>query len=208
MSEIADFIEGIASDIALQFGDTLRDCKPLAGHIETTDLAAIHANTPAIFISTVGTGELKIIENGQKDIKVFLLAYVLVVNPDSIEREKIAQDLVHGLLCYVPYRRWNKSNAFPANDVESSDLHGLSKGFKPDVTSWRTSVSALSRAADLYGGEDPVSHLALWAVSWEQVLRVGELPSEESPYPPDELVAKHDQDLEPVDVTPSESGAT
>ncbi len=38
----------------------------------------------------------------------------------------------------------------------------------------RTSVSVLARAADLYGGSDPISQLSLWIVSWEQGLRIGE----------------------------------
>jgi hypothetical protein len=198
MSEIAKFINQIAADISAQLNATINTCKPLAGLIETTDLAAIHANTPAIFIATVGTGELKLVETEQKDIKLYLIAYVVVVNPDSIEREAVTRDIVDTLLCYVPFQRWQNPNAFPAADIESADLHGLSKGFKPDVTSWRTSVSALSRAADLYGGDDPVSHLALWAVSWEQVIRMGRMSEDNTPYPANAIIAKHGDDIENV----------
>ena len=177
MPDLSDFIRNVANDMQTEFASELKVARPLAGLLETTDLAALHANTPAVFISTVGTGKLTLVETGEKDIEVYIIAYVLVVNPDSVDREKTAQQIVARLLDYVPYRRWGFSGAFPAMAVESADLHGLSKGFKPDVTSWRTSVSALSRASDLYGGSDPISHLALWAVTWEQVLRTGSIDS-------------------------------
>lgn len=187
MSDLSQFLERIAGDIKRELGPLIKECKPLAGLLETTDIAALHANTPAIYIATVGTGELTLVETGQKDIKVFILAYVLVVNPDSIQREQVTRQIVDSLLLYVPLRRWGLGSAFPAMAVESADLHGLSKGFKPDVTTWRTSVSALSRAADLYGGSDPVSNLALWAVSWEQVLRLPAVQETDDFKPPREV---------------------
>lgn len=195
MSELLDFIGSIAEHIGAEFSSHIQVCKPLAGLIETTDIAAIHAKTPAIYVASVGSGKTSMIENGQKDINVYLLAYILVVNPDSVARERSALELVDGLLNFVPCNRWNRPNAFPAADVESADLHGLSKGFKPDVTTWRTSVSALSRASDLYGGDDPVSHLALWAVSWEQTLRIGKLVQEES-ITPERIIGRYDDECE------------
>lgn len=194
MSDLSQLIDRIADDVKREFASLIRECKPLAGLMETTDIAALHANTPAVYIATVGTGELTPIESGERDIKVFIMAYVLVVNADSIERESITQEIVNGLLLYVPLRRWGVKRAFPALAVESADLHGLSKGFKPDVTTWRTSVSALSRASDLYGGTDPVGNLALWAVSWEQVLRLPAARDADDFKPPREvLVRNNDQ---------------
>lgn len=191
MSDLSQFLDRIADDIKREFAALIKECKPLAGLLETTDLAALHANTPAIYIATVGTGELTPVASGERDIKVFIIAYVLVVNADSIERERITQEIVNGLLIYVPLRRWGVKRAFPALAVESSDLHGLSKGFKPDVTTWRTSVSALSRASDLYGGTDPVSNLALWGVSWEQVLRLPAAQDTDDFKPPREVLSRN-----------------
>lgn len=192
MSDLSQFLDTIADDVKREFASYIKECKPLAGLLETTDLAALHANTPAIYIATVGTGELTPIETGERDIKIFIIAYVLVVNADSVERERITQEIVNGLLVYVPLRRWGVKRAFPALAVESADLHGLSKGFKPDVTTWRTSVSALSHASDLYGGTDPVSNLALWAVSWEQVLRLPAARDADDFKPPREVFARSD----------------
>lgn len=191
MSDLSQFLDTIAEDVKREFASLIKECKPLAGLLETTDLAALHANTPAIYIATVGTGELTPIETGERDIKIFIIAYVLVVNADSVEREHITQEIVNGLLVYVPLRRWGVKRAFPALAVESADLHGLSKGFKPDVTTWRTSVSALSHASDLYGGTDPVSNLALWAVSWEQVLRLPAGRDADDFKPPREVLARN-----------------
>jgi len=175
MSTIYSFIDSVVDNIKTTFSDRLNTCVSLPGYLETTDLTVIHENTPGVFIAPVGSGEIVRVETGETDITLQMVAYLLVVNNNSLQREQIAQDLVSDLLHYIAMsgQRWGVVNAHPTTAVESADVHGLSKDFEPNVRDWRLGAAVLARAADLYGSTDPVSNLALWAITWEQMLRVG-----------------------------------
>ena len=174
MSDINLFIDSIVNSIHNQFPE-LKTCVSLPGYLETTDLTVIHANTPGVFVASVGSGGVTPIETGETDITLHMVAYLLVVNADSIQREEMAQQLLTGLLGHIGVgaQRWGLANAHPAMAVESEDVHGLTNDFQPHVKDWRLSTAILARAADLYGATDPISNLALWAITWEQTLRTG-----------------------------------
>lgn len=196
MTKINDFITAVVSKVNTELTDQIEECKPLAGLLETTDISAIHSKTPAVFISVVGSGESTLLETSEVDAKMLVVAYILVVKSNSIEREQITNSIVSRLLGCVAGDRWGLDYAYPAMSVESCDMHGLAKGFKPDVSSWRYGVSVLSRAADLYGGSDPISNMAIWAVTWEQTLRLGEDIYANNDKPPQQISAHHDNKTE------------
>jgi len=179
MANLNNFIDAVVEHISTHLKDDIAVCKPLSGLLETTELSAIHGRTPGVFVTIVGSSESTLLETEQVESTLLVVAYVLVVNPDSIERETITTDLISTLLTYIPGQRWGLNNAYYASSVECADLHGLAKGFKPDVSSWRYGVSVLARAADLYGGSDPITNMAIWAVTWEQKLRLGRSVFEE-----------------------------
>ncbi len=174
MSNINTFIAAIVNKLSTQFSE-LNTCVALPGYVESTDITVIHANTPGVFVASVGTGEIKPVETGQSDITLQLVAYLLIVDNNSIQREQTAQVLLTGLVDYISTngQRWGVAEAHPSAAVESADVHGLTKNFEPHVKDWRLGTAVLARAADLYGATDPISNLALWAITWEQILRVG-----------------------------------
>ncbi len=175
MSDINIFVDSVVSSISNQFPE-LNTCVSWPGFLETTDLSVIHANTPGVFVAPVGSGAVTPIESGETDVTLHMVAYLLVVNTDSLQREDTAQRLLTGLLGYIGLgaQRWGLPNAHPATAVESEDVHGLTSDFQPHVKDWRLGTAILARAADLYGGPtNPISNLALWAITWEQTLRVG-----------------------------------
>ncbi len=94
---------------------------------------------------------------------------------NAIERERVAQNLLTGLLTHMSStaQRWDMKEAHPATAIESADVHGLTNNFTPHTKDWRLGTAVLARAADLYGGNDPISKLALWSITWEQKLRLG-----------------------------------
>ncbi len=174
MSNINTFIIAIINKLSTQFPE-LNICVALPGYLESTDLTVIHANTPGVFVASVGTGEIMPVETGQSDITLQLVAYLLIVDNNSIQREQTAQVLLTGLVDYISTngQRWGVAQAHPSAAVESADVHGLTKDFEPNINDWRLGTAVLARAADLYGQVDPISNLALWAITWEQILRVG-----------------------------------
>lgn len=175
MSNINTFITAVVDSLSNRFPE-LNTCAALSGYLETTDLTVIHANTPGLFVASVGTGEILAVETGESDVTLQMVAYLLVVDSDSLQREKTAQELMTGLLTCISAggQRWGVAQAHPTRAIESADVHGLTKNFEPHVKDWRLGTAVLARAADLYGATDPVSNLALWAITWEQVLRIGD----------------------------------
>ncbi len=195
---LKNFISAVVKITEERFKDSVARCKPLAGYIETTEISAIHAETPGIYITSVGSGETTQVETGEIDSVIYMVAYLLVVNSDSLKRESSVQELITKMLTLVNGNRWQLPNVHPAREVESSDLHGLAKGFKPDVSSWRYGVSVLARASDLYGGTDPIANLALWAVTWEQMLRLGTHPDSSEAVNPNQIYSRFELDVEKV----------
>ncbi|HBG94707.1 MAG TPA: hypothetical protein DDY14_05130 [Chromatiaceae bacterium] len=173
MSHFSDYTDTVVASIGNKLAERLKACKALAGLLETTELSALHQQTPAVFVAMAGTGEMTYVETEEQDTVVRMVAYLLVVNSNAREREFAAQELIPRLLVHIAGQQWGLSYAHPASAIESQDLHGLAQGFKSDTSSWRTGVSVLARAADLYGGDSLIKNLAIWAVTWEQKLRIG-----------------------------------
>ncbi len=212
MVSIQTLLDSIVVDLKKHFTE-LKTCVVLPGYIETTELVEVHKNTPGVFVAHVGNGEITHVETGQSDITLQLVMYLLVVDQpgeadgiaNAVERERVAQDLLSRLLTHMSAsaQRWGMAEAFPATAIESADVHGLTNNFTPHTRDWRLGTAVLSRAADLYGGNDPISRLALWAITWEQKLRMGEnrladIGADQPPEPqgPDST----DEPLPPTDV--------
>ena len=173
MTTISDLVTAVVTNTKIDFPGLVA-CEALAGYIETTSIDTIHANTPGFYVTSVGSGEIIAVENEMRDVTVQMVAYLILVNSqDSLQREEDTEILISNLLAYIGWNRWGLSNVHPASAVESTDVHGLTQNFQPHVKDWRLGVSVLARAADLYGGNNPISNLALWAITWEQRVRMG-----------------------------------
>ncbi len=173
MTDFSEYLDTVVASIATTLSADLTACKSLAGLLETTDIAVIHQETPAVFVAMAGTGDMVLLETEEHDVTMKMVAYALIVHADSQQREILVRRVTLRLLAHIDGQRWGLSYAHPATAVESADLHGLAKGFKSDTSTWRTGVSVFSLATDLYGADDPIKSLALWAVTWEQKLRIG-----------------------------------
>ena len=49
-------------------------CQALAGLLETTELPALHQQTPAVFVAMAGTGEMIQVETEQQDTVLQMVA--------------------------------------------------------------------------------------------------------------------------------------
>jgi len=167
--------------------------KPLAELMQTTlDTASLSSKLSRVYVANVGTGELTSVETGElswstsgqlstvgtsaNDVTMQMVAYLLAAVPKQSEQEITLPELLVRLVSHISGQRWGLYYAHPASVVESADLHGLSKGFKPDTSSWRLGVSVLAHASYLYGGDQADEKLTLWAITWEQKLRMGNMP--------------------------------
>ncbi len=213
MVSIRQFLEHIVEDLTANFPE-LKTCVVLPGYLETTELQEVHRNTPGVFIAPVGNGEITHVKTGESDITMQMVLYLLVVDQpgaddgirDAVMREQVAQDLLTKLLAHMSRtaQRWGLDGAHPAMAIESADVHGLTNNFTPHTKDWRLGTAVLARAADLYGGSDPISQLALWAITWEQKLRLGinELDGESPPEDPKLAIIKNSADVGEVPTDP------
>jgi len=177
-------------------GADLKLCVPLAGYLNTTDLSAVHSKTPAVFIANVGTSSAEPVPSSathifsdpnkdqinpttpaqikiQSDLTLNMVAYLLVVDTDSQQRATKLQTLLTHLYQAILDQRWALPNCFPAKNIQAMDFHGLPKDVKPDMSNWRAGVAVCGYASDLLG-QNTDNNIALWAITWEQVIRVGE----------------------------------
>jgi len=138
----AGVVEQISSRIKDVSPQELLVCKPLVNVLKTMDLGAIHQNTPALFITNVGTSETSVVESGECDVTLNVVAYLLSVNTDV----ETVQSILTRLSFIIPNQRWKIPNCFPAQNLETLDYHGLSKDDKPLMSNWRTGISVLSYA--------------------------------------------------------------
>ncbi|MEO0443488.1 MAG: hypothetical protein AAFZ92_07075 [Pseudomonadota bacterium] len=209
MATIPSFLDSIVSNISENFPQ-LKTCVVLPGFIETTELLEVHRNTPGVFVAHVGNGEIKHIGSGESDVTMQMVMYLLVVDQpgeadgirNAIERERVAQDLLTGLLIHMSStaQRWGMDDVHPVTHIESADVHGLTNNFTPHTKDWRLGTAVLARAADLYGRDDPISKLALWAITWEQKIRVGHnvFRDTDTPIPTDVQVSELDNEFQPL----------
>lgn len=202
MEYLKNYIQSITSSMLQVGADIEPELKsvPLAGLVETTmDSATLHQEGSAtIYTATVGTGEMILVETGEYDVLFQMVAYLLVVETNSLLRVSRVHNLLTRMLTFTHGQRWGLNNTEPADLVECADLHGLSKGFKPDTSSWRRGVPVLAHAADLYGDDQPNNKLAIWAVTWEQKLRVEAFPyaiETDGFKPPEKLISKINDEI-------------
>jgi len=175
MTGIEKLIKSIVTNLKDKFID-LKTCEALAGFLETTTHQHIITTTPGIYIANVGSGGIKTVPSGEIDIKLYMVAYLMVYNKtNSQKREHTVQKLLNDLLIYISDSQyWSLNNTFAAKSVESMDFHGLSKGHQSSPSEWRTGFPVMAWASDLYGEGSPIDNLALWAITWEQRIRIGD----------------------------------
>lgn len=202
MSDIHHFLKTVTDKIQEKFpveraedGLGFKVCALLPGYIETTHVEEIHGSTPALFLTNVGVGKVEDLNSGQVEINLQMMAYLVIVtdkeidiapcvdlslenrlktaNLDPVKREEKMMLFLSELYPFINSNSWGLNFALPAKDVESADAYGLIKEFQPHTGSWRTGVSALARAKEVYNGHMNSGKMSLYMISWEQNIYLG-----------------------------------
>jgi hypothetical protein len=163
------------------------------GRSAQTAVELLRANKwySGIYTMLTGYEELKVIETGESDADVQVIAYVLVLDqpgqPNQPERILKIQKLLFEMTTLINNNRWNLKYAFPARDLKTMDLYGLT--YDPEklvgMAGWNPSVQAYGK--DLYttDTEDAKmpNDISLWAMTWQQRLRFGKNIYSEADHP-------------------------
>ena len=173
MIEINQYLEQVIKKTQSHFtSDAHPSLEKCEIHSGSYDADALVNDTPAIIFANTGVGELNHLPSNQQDIKLQMVAYLVTHDSNALAREERMTQLQVSFLSFLDWQRWGLPFTHPAMAIEALDAHGLIKDFKSDTSSWRTGVSVLARAADLYS-ESTQNQMSLWIVSWEQHLRIG-----------------------------------
>lgn len=143
---IVELLNAIQADLK-QHITGLEVCELHGGPFDLAELERFAVNTPAIYISLLGNPSLDDLNTGERDVELTLAAYVVTTDRDGLPRFEAAINLVESLLTHIPDSRWGQGGTFGAKQVISNNFYN-----------------------------DSIDNLgvALWNVTWKQVIRLGE----------------------------------
>ncbi len=162
-------LDAIAARMAQAF-PALKTCEVHAGRFDADELARISARVPALFVSCLGIPKVTNAGTEQADADAALAVFVLLGSSPGLPRDVAARNVVEALVVLVQNERWGLSGCGETREI---------------------------RAENLYGGKIDAQGVALWAVSWRQLLRLGASCFDESGTVPSHLYLGIDPDIGP-----------
>ncbi|MCP3943462.1 MAG: hypothetical protein GY710_18550 [Desulfobacteraceae bacterium] len=142
-----DLLNAVCADFKVVFPD-LKECKPHGGRFDKKELKRISGKAPAIYVAPIATGKAVATGTGEQDLPVSMAAFVATIDQRKLPRAVSALNLVEGLIARINDQVWGIPDL----------VHPAGPG----------------AAKNLYSGEIDRIGIALWVVSWQQTVRLGE----------------------------------
>ena len=155
MMRIVDYRAAVVEAIKAKLPD-LRECRPYGGRFDLTELKNISAQTPAVFVAVLRSGSNETHGDGRRTVLLNMGAYILTTDSKDHDRDVTALNLCEILQGWIPHQRFNIPNCADAEDV---------------------------RWANLYSGNVRGQAIALMAVTWQQLLVIGDPENQEADPP-------------------------
>ncbi len=125
----------------------LKAVSPHPGRFNLDELKRIATKLPAVRVALMGTPTVNILETGENEAVLRLAAFVVTGDRRQLPKDEAALAIVESLLVFIPGQRWGVKGAMDA------------KGVKAD---------------NLFSGKVERQGVAMWAVTWEQSIRIGQ----------------------------------
>ncbi|MGE4296938.1 MAG: hypothetical protein AB7E47_02820 [Desulfovibrionaceae bacterium] len=122
----------------------LREAKPHPGRFDATELKRVATRSPAVMSACLGLSVVGDPGTGERDVELVLASFVVSQGAADPAAVK-AREIVEALVLLLAEERWGQANTMAPTRISADNLFGAS-------------------------GE---SGVALWAVSWRQVIRIG-----------------------------------
>ncbi|ASX25872.1 phage protein Gp37 [Candidatus Williamhamiltonella defendens] len=116
------------------------------GRFNLEELKRIATQLPAIRVAFMGCPQLKQIETREKEAVVRMAAFIMTGDRRGLPKDEAALALVEALLVLIPYQSWGIKGVLGAANV---------------------------KADNLFSGQVERQGVAMWAVTWEQSVRLG-----------------------------------
>ncbi len=188
---------GALSNYLTTFTEQLSDL--LVTNLKLVDVVQIHpgkSSTPEVdelrasdttrkvYTILISSDTATVVETGESDLNVQAAAFVFIAEPPGAFRDQPGrmtqiQDILAAMVPCVNQNRWGLDCTFPAQNIKTTDLHGLT--YAPDqlmgMQGWNPSIQAYAK--DLYAtgsdqGDPLPSYLSIWVMTWDQRLRIGQ----------------------------------
>ncbi len=144
MPSLEALLESIAARLHEAF-PALKACEVHDGRFDLPELRRIATRTPAMFTACLGVDQVANPGTEQADATLLLAIYIVTANAAGLSRGAAARALSEAVLQLVQGERWGGGTG------EAAEL----------------------RAENLYSGDIDKTGVALWGISWQQVLRIG-----------------------------------
>ena len=164
MTRSNDLLTAIAAELRGQLPG-LSSCEVHDGKWDAAELMRWTVLTPAVRVAWLGTTRTGTPGEAWTDCSQQLAAYVMTRDQEELPRGTAARNLVDWLLLYLPRTRWGLSSA--AGIGAATDL----------------------RAENLYSSAVDKTGVAMWAVTWQQAMRLATVEDGTCPPLPEELYA-------------------
>ncbi|MCG8637057.1 MAG: DUF1834 family protein [Desulfobacterales bacterium] len=126
----------------------LKTCESHGGRIDKDEIKRMSGKAPAVYVAVMATGKPKEVGNGEQDVPLTLVAYVVATDKRRLSRADAALNMTQTLIERIYCQKW---------------------GFEDKVHSAGTASSK-----NLYSGKIATKGIALWVVTWQQTVRLGE----------------------------------
>ncbi|WP_174889357.1 phage protein Gp37 [Candidatus Williamhamiltonella defendens] len=124
----------------------LKAVAPHPGRFNLDELKRIATQLPAVRVALMGMPRVHMLETGENEAVLRLAAFVVTGDRRQLPKDEAALAIVESLLVLIPGQRWGVTGTMDAKDV---------------------------KADNLFSGQVERQGVAMWAVTWEQSVRLG-----------------------------------
>ncbi|MFD2177749.1 phage protein Gp37 [Veronia pacifica] len=117
------------------------------GRFNLDELRRIATKLPAVRVAIMAVSKAAPVQTGERQLTVKLAAFVMTSDRRKLPKDESALAIVEALLALVPGHHW-----------------GMGK----------LSGASTPKAENLFSGKVDKQGVAMWAISWEQVITVGD----------------------------------
>lgn len=141
---LTDFRQAIIDDFAA-FMPAIR-IEPHFGPFDVDELAQFTKRAPAVMVSIVGAAPARQVANRQLDVELHCAAFIVTRSSPTLASDIAALNLAEGLMGHLAMRKFG-AYAEPAQQITVTNHYA--------------------------GASQRIGHVALFAVEWRQIVRIG-----------------------------------
>lgn len=171
MMIFVDYVEAIVAAVKAAL-PALKSCESHPGRFDIKEIQNFATQTPAVRVAFLGIESIDLVNGGERDVTTQMAMFVWTREAPGLPRDVSALNIINALAELVPENRWDIDCTFDPTGI---------------------------RAQNLYSGEVAKKGLMVWALSWHQVLRIGEADmfgiDDEVAIIPDELYVAYEPDV-------------